>query len=167
MTKSRVGFGFDAHPLTEGRALVIGGVEVPFDKGLSGHSDGDVLSHAVMDALFGAAGLGDKGTHFPSSDESLKGISSLKLLSRTAELVRGAGWRIVNVDATILAQRPRLGPLVSEMSARISGSLSIPEADVSIKPTTTDHLGFVGREEGMAAYAVALLEEAAPPEDAR
>ncbi len=167
MAKSRVGFGFDAHPLTEGRALVIGGVEVPFDKGLSGHSDGDVLTHAIMDALLGAAGLGDKGTHFPSSDESLKGISSLKLLSRTGELVRGAAWRIVNVDATILAQRPRLGPLVSEMSARISGSLSIPEADVSIKPTTTDHLGFVGREEGIAAYAVALLEEANPSENAR
>ena len=167
MAKSRVGFGFDAHPLTEGRALVIGGVEVPFDKGLSGHSDGDVLAHSIMDALLGAASLGDKGTHFPSSDESLKGISSMKLLSRTAELVRGASWRIVNVDATILAQRPRLGPLVSEMIARICGSLSIPEADVSIKPTTTDHLGFVGREEGIAAYAVALLEEANPSEDAR
>ncbi len=167
MARSRVGFGFDAHPLVEGRALIIGGVEVPFDKGLSGHSDGDVLAHAIMDALFGAAALGDKGTHFPSSDESLKGISSLKLLSQTAELVHLAGWRIINVDATILAQRPRLGPLVFEMSARISGSLSIPEADVSIKPTTTDHLGFVGREEGMAAYAVALLEEAASPEDAR
>ena len=166
MARSRVGFGFDAHPFVEGRALIIGGVEAPFDKGLSGHSDGDVLVHAIMDALLGAAALGDKGTHFPSSDESLRGVSSLKLLSQTAELVHRAGWRIVNVDATILAQRPTLGPLVSEMRARISGFLSIPEADVSIKPTTTDHLGFVGREEGMAAYAVALLDEAAPPEDA-
>ena len=169
MARSRVGVGFDAHPLVEGRDLVLGGVDAPFDKGLSGHSDGDVLAHAIMDALLGAAALGDKGTHFPSDDESLKGVSSLTLLSQTAELVRRAGWRIVNVDATILAQRPRLGPLVSEMSARISGSLSIPLTDVSIKPTTTDHLGFVGREEGMAAYAVALLEEADPPpsEEAR
>ena len=171
---SRVGIGFDAHPLTDGRALVLGGVEIPFHKGLAGHSDGDVLVHAIMDALLGAAGLGDKGVHFPSSDPSYLDVSSLLLLSRVSELVhrgtpvrnRGIGssmksWRIINVDATMLAQRPALGPFIVKMKERIGATLSIPETSVGIKATTTDHLGFIGREEGMAAYAVALLEETA------
>ena len=157
----RVGIGFDAHPLAAGIPLVLGGVEIPFHKGLSGHSDGDVLVHAVMDALLGASGLGDKGVHFPSSDPQYKGISSLVLLSKVAELVHAGGWRIVNIDATMLAQRPVLRPLIKSMKDKIGAALSIAENSVSIKATTTDYLGFVGKEEGMAAYAVALLEETA------
>jgi 2-C-methyl-D-erythritol 2,4-cyclodiphosphate synthase len=155
----RVGIGFDAHPLVEGRLLVLGGVEVPFSKGLSGHSDGDVLVHAIMDALLGAANLGDKGVHFPSSDPQYRGISSLVLLSRVAELVAQDGWRISNIDATMLAQRPVLGPFIGDMKDKIGNALSIHLRCVSVKATTTDHLGFVGREEGIAAYAVALLIE--------
>ena len=156
---ARVGIGFDAHPLTDGRPLVLGGVEVPFPRGLAGHSDGDVLSHSIMDALLGAAGLGDKGVHFPSSDPQYKGVASLLLLSRVSELVRVGGWRIVNIDATMLAQRPVLGPFIGRMVEHIGTALSIPRSSVSIKATTTDYLGFVGREEGMAAHAVAMLEE--------
>ena len=154
----RVGLGFDAHPLVNGRPLILGGVEIPFDKGLSGHSDGDVVVHALMDALLGAAALGDKGGHFPSSDPSLKGISSLLLLKRTASLVSARRWRVVNVDATILAQRPRLGPFIDGMRENLAQALGADQADVSIKATTTDHMGFAGRSEGLAAYAVALLE---------
>ena len=157
---SRVGIGFDAHPLEKGRPLVLGGVEVPFPSGLSGHSDGDVLVHAIMDGLLGAAGLGDKGLHFPSSDPQYKGASSLGLLSRVAELVDEQGWRVVNLDATMLAQNPLLRPFIDGMKGRIAAALGIAESNVSIKATTTDYLGFVGREEGMAAFAVALLEEA-------
>ena len=153
----RVGVGFDAHPLVPGRQLVLGGVHVPHHKGLSGHSDGDVLVHAIMDALLGAAGLGDKGTHFPSSDPQYKDISSLLLLSTVAGLVGDAGWRISNVDATMLAQNPRLGPFLETMRAQVGRALSIPSERVGIKVTTTDFLGFVGREEGMAACAVASL----------
>ena len=154
----RVGFGFDAHPLTEGRALVLGGASIPFESGLSGHSDGDVLTHAIMDALLGAASLGDKGRHFPSSDNQYRDISSLVLLTRTGELVRDGNWQVINVDATILAQRPVLAPYMETMKLNISSALSIPESDVSIKATTTDYLGFVGRGDGMASFAVALLE---------
>ena len=154
----RVGLGFDAHPLVSGRPLILGGVEIPFDKGLSGHSDGDVVVHALMDALLGAAALGDKGVHFPSSDPSLKGISSLLLLKRTASLVSARRWRVVNVDATILAQQPRLGPFIDGMRDNLAQALGADQADVSIKATTTDHMGFAGRGEGLAAYAVALLE---------
>ena len=158
---ARVGSGFDAHPLVEGRPLVLGGVKVPFHLGLTGHSDGDVLVHAIMDALLGAAGLGDKGVHFPSSDARYKDVSSLFLLGRVSELVAKEGWRVVNVDATMLAQRPVLGPFIKDMRGKIGAVLALPEACVGIKATTTDYLGFVGREEGMAAYAVALLEESA------
>ena len=154
----RVGIGFDAHPLAEGRRLILGGVEVPFHKGLSGHSDGDVLTHALMDALLGAAALGDKGTHFPSGDPAYKDASSVVLLSRVAALVRDSGCRISNVDATMLAQNPVLGPYIRSMKEKMATALDIDEDCVSIKATTTDHLGFVGREEGMAAYAVALVE---------
>ena len=131
---------------------------VPHPKGLAGHSDGDVLVHALMDALLGAAGLGDKGVHFPSSDPRYKDASSIRLLSSVAEMVRGDGWRILNVDATMLAQSPILGPFIEDMKEKVAAALSAPTSAVSIKATTTDHLGFVGREEGMAAYAVALLE---------
>ena len=157
MTNFRVGLGFDAHGLAEGRPLIIGGVTVPHDRGLVGHSDGDVLVHSIMDALLGAANLGDKGVHFPSSDPQYKDISSLALLARVGELVAGRGWRISNVDATILAQRPRLGPHAAAMRANLADTLSISPEQVSIKVTTTDYMGFTGREEGIAACAVAAL----------
>ena len=155
---TRVGIGFDAHPLVSGRRLVLGGVDVPFHKGLEGNSDGDVLVHAIMDALLGAAGMGDKGVHFPSGDPRYKDVSSLILLSKVSELIINEGWRIENVDATMLAQRPVLGPLMKSMKQKIGIALSISESSISIKATTTDSLGFVGREDGMAAYSVALLE---------
>jgi len=153
----RVGIGFDSHPLVSGRRLVLGGVHIPHHLGLAGYSDGDVLVHAMMDALLGAAGLGDKGSQFPSSDPQYKDISSLLLLSTVAEMVRAGGWRISNVDATILAQEPRLGSLVQTMREKAATALSIPPARIGIKATTTDYLGFVGREEGIAACAVASL----------
>ena len=137
--------------------MVLGGVEIPHDQGLSGHSDGDVLIHAIMDALLGAAGLGDKGVHFPSSDPQYKDISSLILLSAVARLVHDGGWRISNVDATMLAQKPKLETYIQTMRERVGTALSTPVARVGIKATTTDYLGFVGREEGIAACAVASL----------
>ena len=153
----RVGIGFDAHGLAAGRRLVLGGVEVPHDRGLVGHSDGDALAHAIMDALLGAAGLGDKGVHFPPSDPQYKDISSLVLLTKVAGLLAAAGWRISNVDATMLAQKPRLGPFIQAMREKTAAALSIPTELVSVKVTTTDYLGFIGREEGIAACAVAAL----------
>jgi 2-C-methyl-D-erythritol 2,4-cyclodiphosphate synthase len=153
----RSGIGFDSHPLAEGRKLVLGGVDVPHGKGLSGHSDGDVLVHAIMDALLGAANLGDKGLHFPSSDPQYKDISSLVLLERVGILVSGAGWRLSNVDATILAQNPKLSPFNTEMRENVARTLTVEPDRISIKVTTTDHLGFVGREEGIAAMAVVSL----------
>ena len=153
----RTGIGFDAHPLEEGRRLVLGGVEVPHTHGLAGHSDGDVLVHSIMDALLGAAALGDKGVHFPSSDPQYKDISSLILLSKVAALVGEAGWRMSNVDATLLAQQPRLGSFIQSMRQQTSAALSLPVERVSVKVTTTDHMGFTGREEGIAACAVVSL----------
>lgn len=153
----RTGIGFDSHPLVEGRKLILGGVDVLYHLGLSGHSDGDAVSHAVIDALLGAAGLGDKGVHFPSTDPQLKDISSLALLVHVASMLGQAGWRISNVDATILAQNPRLSPFISTMIQRTSEALSVPPERVSIKVTTTDYMGFVGRAEGIAAIAVASL----------
>lgn len=153
----RVGIGFDAHALAAGRPLVLGGVTVPYHLGLAGHSDGDVLVHAIMDALLGAAGLGDKGVHFPSSDPQYKDISSLLLLSKVADLLSANRWHISNIDATMLAQKPRLGPFIQTMREKTSTALSIPAHLVSIKATTTDYLGFTGREEGIAACAVASL----------
>lgn len=153
----RVGIGFDSHPLVPERRLVLGGVEIPHDRGLEGHSDGDVLVHAIMDALLGAANLGDKGTHFPSSDPQFRNILSLLLLERVAALLHESGWRVSNVDATMLAQSPRLGPYIPEMKERTAASLGISPARVGVKATTTDHLGFVGRSEGIAACAVACL----------
>ena len=136
---------------------MLGGVEIPHDRGLSGHSDGDVLVHAVMDAMLGAANLGDKGLHFPSSDPQYKDILSLKLLERVGVLVAEAGWRLSNVDATIMAQNPRLNPFNAEMRENVAKSLSVSPDRVSVKVTTTDHLGFVDREEGIAALAVVSL----------
>ena len=156
-TDFRVGIGFDSHRLTPGRPLVLGGVAIPYPLGLAGHSDGDVLVHAIMDSLLGAAGLGDKGEHFPSDDPQYEGISSLILLARVAHLLDENGWRISNVDATMLAQKPRLGPYIPTMREQSAGGLSIPLGLISIKVTTTDFLGFVGREEGIAACAVASL----------
>lgn len=153
----RVGIGFDSHPLVPERRLVLGGVEIPYDKGLEGHSDGDVLVHAIMDALLGAANLGDKGSQFPSSDPQYRNILSLLLLERVADLLSDSGWRVSNVDATMLAQSPRLGPYIPEMRERTAASLGVPPARVSVKATTTDHLGFVGRSEGIAACAVACV----------
>ena len=135
----------------------MGGVEIPHDRGLSGHSDGDVLVHAVMDALLGAANLGDKGLHFPSDDPQYKDILSLKLLERVGVLVAEAGWRLSNVDATIMAQNPRLSTFNAEMRKNVAKSLSVSPDRVSVKVTTTDHLGFVGREEGIAALAVVSI----------
>jgi 2-C-methyl-D-erythritol 2,4-cyclodiphosphate synthase len=153
----RVGIGFDAHPLVPSRKLVLGGVHIPYELGLAGHSDGDVLVHAIMDALLGAAGLGDKGSQFPSSDPKYRNISSLLLLSTVADLVRGGGWRISNVDATMLAQKPKLDLFVESMREQAGSALSVPPERIGIKVTTTDFLGFVGREEGIAACAVASL----------
>ena len=158
--ESRSGIGFDSHPLAEGRKLVLGGVTIPHDKGLSGHSDGDVLVHAIMDALLGAANLGDKGIHFPSRDPQYKDISSLILLERVGVLVAQDGWRLSNVDATILAQNPKLSPFNAEMRENVAGNLSVSPDRVSVKVTTTDYLGFVGREEGIAAIAVVSLMSA-------
>ena len=156
----RVGTGADAHALEEGRELVLGGVGVPHETGLAGHSDGDVLSHAIIDALLGAAGCGDIGVHFPPGDPELAGISSLILLDRTAGIIGDGGWCIANVDATMLAQRPRLSPHVELMRRNIAAALSVDEGRISVKATTTDYLGFIGREEGIAATAVALLYRA-------
>lgn len=153
----RVGIGSDAHALAAGRPLLLGGVAVPHTHGLAGHSDGDVLAHAVIDAILGAAGLGDIGTHFPPGDPDLAGISSLILLQRCRALIAAAGWHIANVDATMLAQRPRLAPYIHTMRLRVAAALAIGREQVSIKATTTDYLGFTGRAEGIAAIAVALL----------
>lgn len=157
ITDFRVGIGFDSHPLVEGRRLVLGGVEIPHDRGLEGHSDGDVLVHAIMDALLGAANLGDKGTHFPSSDQQYRDISSLILLERVRELLSEGDWRVSNLDATMLAQTPRLGRYIPEMKERTAAALDVSCDRVSIKATTTDYLGFVGRSEGIAACAVASV----------
>ncbi|MBI4337708.1 MAG: 2-C-methyl-D-erythritol 2,4-cyclodiphosphate synthase [Chloroflexi bacterium] len=155
----RVGNGFDVHRLVVGRRLVLGGVEVPFGKGLLGHSDGDALAHALIDALLGAAALGDIGTQFPSTDPQYKDIDSLVLLRRVAQLLAERGWKVSNVDATILAEQPRLGPHVSQMRERLARDLGLTLERVSVKAKTADGLGPVGQGECIAAYAVACLEE--------
>jgi 2-C-methyl-D-erythritol 2,4-cyclodiphosphate synthase len=156
----RVGIGYDVHPLVPGRKLVLGGVAVPFEKGLDGWSDADVLLHAVMDALLGAAALGDIGRHFPPGDRQYQGASSLALLARVKGKLDDNGWRVGNVDATILAEQPKLKDFMEAMRQNISRTLKIDINQVNIKATTTEKLGFVGRQEGMAAEAVALLEPA-------
>ena len=158
MADLRVGQGYDAHRLEEGRPLILGGVEIPHHLGLSGHSDADVLSHAIGDALLGAVGAGDLGTHFPDIDPAFKGISSLRLLERIMAVVREKGYEPVNVDATIVAQAPRLAPHIPRMIGRLAPVLGLAPAAVNIKATTTEKMGFAGREEGIAAYAVVLVE---------
>jgi 2-C-methyl-D-erythritol 2,4-cyclodiphosphate synthase len=154
----RVGVGYDVHPLVPGRKLVLGGVEIPFEKGLDGHSDADALVHAIIDALLGAAGLGDIGMHFPSSDPALQGVSSLILLGRVRALLQQARWRVGNVDATIIAEQPVLAPYVARMRESISRILEIEMEQVAVKSTTAKGLGFIGHGEAIAVHAVALLE---------
>jgi len=155
----RIGQGFDAHALVAGRRLVIGGVEIPHETGLAGHSDADVLIHALCDALLGAAGLGDIGAHFPDSDARYKDIDSRKLLREVAQLLKRKKLRVVNVDATIIAQAPKMAPHISAMRANLASDLGIAADAVNIKAKTTERLGFVGRGEGIAADAVALLSD--------
>ena len=154
----RIGQGFDVHPLVAGRKLVIGGVEIAHDKGLLGHSDADVLLHAICDAMLGAAALGDIGKHFPDSDARYKGIDSRQLLRHCAQLLRDLGLRVTNVDATIIAEAPRMAPHIPTMIANIAADLATPRNAVNVKATTTERLGFVGRGEGIAAQAVCLVE---------
>ena len=153
----RIGQGFDAHALVDGRKLVIGGVEIPYERGLAGHSDADVLIHAVCDAVLGAAGLGDIGAHFPDTDARYKDISSRKLLGKVRELVQERGLSVVNVDATVIAQAPRLAPHIAAMRANLASDLGLPQESVNVKAKSTEKLGFVGRGEGIAAEAIALL----------
>ncbi len=154
----RIGHGYDVHRLTEGRKLILGGVEVPFEKGLLGHSDADVLTHAVMDALLGAAGLGDIGGHFPDSDPAYAGADSLVLLDHVMDLLKKNGWRVGNVDATVLAQRPKLAGYIPSMRENLAKRMEIGPAQVNVKATTEEGLGFTGAGEGIAAHAVCLLE---------
>ena len=157
----RIGQGFDVHALVAGRKLVIGGVEIPFEKGLEGHSDADVLIHAICDALLGAAALGDIGRHFPDTDPAYKGADSRVLLRAVSQKVAAAGFSVLNVDATIIAQAPRMAPHIGQMVANITADLGLARgAAVNVKATTTEHLGFAGRGEGIAAQAIALLASA-------
>lgn len=153
----RSGIGFDVHAFASGRKLILGGVEVEYHLGLAGHSDADVLVHAIIDALLGAAGLGDIGVHFPDTDQKFKGIDSLILLAETRTKIEAAGWKIGNVDATVIAQRPRLAGYINAMKKRLAVVLGVEEGRINIKATTTEKLGFTGREEGIAALATALL----------
>jgi 2-C-methyl-D-erythritol 2,4-cyclodiphosphate synthase len=154
----RVGIGYDVHRFVEGRPLILGGVNIPWDRGLLGHSDADVLIHAIMDALLGAAALGDIGKHFPDSDEAYRGISSLLLLKRVSGLLQEKGYAIVNIDAVIIAQKPKMLPHIPMMTENIASVLSVEQGCINIKATTTEKLGFTGREEGIAAQAAALIE---------
>ena len=156
----RIGQGYDVHPFEAGRRLVLGGVTFAGETGLAGHSDGDVATHAVIDALLGAAALGDIGSHFPASDAHLRDADSIDLLHQVAKLVAAAGFRVGNVDLTVVAERPRIAPRVAEMRQRLAAALAVDTARVSVKATTTDGLGAIGRGEGIAALAVALLDEA-------
>jgi len=159
VSRLRIGQGFDVHALVAGRRLVLGGVEIPFERGLEGHSDADVLIHAVIDALLGAAAMGDIGRHFPDSDERYRGADSRALLREVRAMLAQAGFRPHNVDATIVAQAPRLAPHVDAMAENIAADLGLPRARANVKATTTEKLGFAGRGEGIAAMAVALIEE--------
>ena len=158
MTSLRIGHGYDVHRLVEGRPLILGGVNVPFDLGLLGHSDADVLTHAIRDALLGAATLGDIGRHFPDSDEAYRGADSLKLASHVAKLLGDRGYAIVNVDATLIAQRPKIAPYIEQMQVNIANALGILPEQINLKATTEEHLGFTGEGLGMAAHAVCLIE---------
>ena len=154
----RIGHGYDVHRLTGGRKLILGGVDIPWELGLLGHSDADVLTHAVMDALLGAAALGDIGKHFPDTDPAYAGADSLALLDHVVELLAGRGWQVGNVDATVLAQRPKLAPYIPQMRQNLALHMGVPPEQVNVKATTEEGLGFTGTGQGMAAHAVALLE---------
>lgn len=154
----RAGIGYDAHPLVAGRKLVLGGVTIPFEKGLDGWSDADALTHAVMDALVGAAALGDIGRHFPPGEPQYKNISSLVLLGKVKEKLADDGWRVVNIDATVVAEKPRLREYIDAMRQKLSKALGVDIGKISVKASTNNRLGFIGRGEGIAAYAVAMIE---------
>lgn len=155
----RIGNGYDVHRFKEGRKLILGGVEIPNDKGLDGHSDADVLIHAIMDAMLGALALGDIGQHFPDTDERYRGISSMLLLRHVKDLVRGKGYEIINLDSIIVAQRPKLKPYIEDMRKNIAGELSVDIDSVSVKATTEEKLGFTGEELGVKSYCVVLLKK--------
>lgn len=155
----RIGFGYDVHKLTEGRKLVLGGVDIPYEKGLLGHSDADVLIHAVMDALLGAAGMGDIGRHFPDTDPAFKGINSMLLLKKVYILLKEKGFSVNNVDVTVAAQAPKLAPYIEDMQENIAVCLQTEISRINVKATTTEHLGFEGRGEGISAYCVCTVEE--------
>ncbi len=155
----RAGMGYDVHRLVEGRQLIVGGVEIPFEKGLLGHSDADVLIHAVMDALLGAAALGDIGKHFPDTDPQYKGISSVRLLEHVGRLLDEKGYVIENIDATIIAQRPKMRPYIDKMRENIARALCIDEEQVNVKATTEEGLGFTGTEEGISSQAICIIEK--------
>ena len=157
MSEIRIGQGYDVHRLKEGRKLILGGVDIPWDKGLDGHSDADVLVHAVMDALLGAAAMGDIGGMFPDTDARYAGADSLELLRRVSDRLREDGWEIVNIDSTVIAQKPKLSPHIPQMRMNIAAAASMDVNRISVKATTEEHLGFTGREEGISAQAVALL----------
>ena len=156
----RIGHGYDVHRLVEGRQLILGGVDIPWERGLLGHSDADVLTHAVMDALLGAAGLGDIGRHFPDTDPAYTGADSLRLLAHVTALLRERGFTVGNVDATVLAQQPKLAPYIPQMRDNLARAIGADPEQVNVKATTEEGLGFTGSGEGMAAHAVALIEKA-------
>lgn len=153
----RIGFGYDTHKLVEGRKLILGGINIPFEKGLDGHSDADVLIHAICDALLGATALGDIGKHFPNTNEKFKGIDSAKILILVKDMVEKEGYKVLNIDSTICAERPKLQSYIDMMRDKLASTLLIKKSQVSIKATTNEKLGFIGREEGISAYAVVLL----------
>jgi 2-C-methyl-D-erythritol 2,4-cyclodiphosphate synthase len=160
MSKLRVGIGVDAHAFVDDAALVLGGVDFPGERGLAGHSDGDVVAHALIDAILGAAGLGDIGELFPSGDPQWLDASSIRLLQRAYEVVRGAGWELVNADCVLIGEEPRIAPVREAMQARLTGAMGVELDRIAVRATTTDALGFTGRGEGLAAQAVALLQGA-------
>jgi 2-C-methyl-D-erythritol 2,4-cyclodiphosphate synthase len=159
VTGLRIGHGYDVHRLVPGRELILGGVSIPWEMGLDGHSDADVLTHSIMDALLGAASLGDIGQLFPDSDNSFLNISSIVLLRRVVDQLTAAGWRVVNVDATLIAQRPKIGPYREAMRQNIASAIGVDLSCINVKATTEEHLGFTGDGSGMAAHAVALIEK--------
>jgi 2-C-methyl-D-erythritol 2,4-cyclodiphosphate synthase len=158
----RVGFGYDVHRLTSGRPLILGGVTIPHNTGLDGHSDADVLTHALIDALFGALAMGDIGTHFPDTDPAYKDCSSIKLLETTAGMLRRRGWYVSNVDTTICAQVPKIAPFIFRMRRNLAAAMDVETGRISVKATTTERLGFVGRIEGIASYAVVSVINSSP-----
>ena len=159
MSKLRIGHGYDVHKLVSDRKLILGGIDIPYEKGLLGHSDADVLLHAISDALLGAAALGDLGKHFPDTDAAYKNADSLILLSRVGTLIKNAGYQVSNIDATVIAQAPKLAPHIEQMRKNIAKALSLDFNDVSVKATTEEHLGFTGRGEGISAHAVCIIEK--------